>query len=79
MRQQILAATIGLDGSKLYGICENQQSSPLKRGIPFLRLRFFHIPIPEYDEVWDFHTCYGMKYENVCAPQVNTGFFCCDA
>ncbi len=38
-------------------------------------LAFFHIPIPEYDEVWDFHTCYGVKYENVCAPQINTGFF----
>lgn len=38
-------------------------------------LAFFHIPIPEYDELWDFHTCYGMKYENVCAPRVNTGFF----
>lgn len=38
-------------------------------------LAFFHIPIPEYDEVWDFHTCYGVKYEDVCAPRVNTGFF----
>lgn len=38
-------------------------------------LAFFHIPIPEYDEVWDFHTCYGVKYENVCPPQINTGFF----
>ncbi len=38
-------------------------------------LAFFHIPIPEYDEVWDFHTCYGVKYENVCAPRINTGFF----
>ena len=38
-------------------------------------LAFFHIPIPEYDEVWDFHTCYGVKYENVCPPRINTGFF----
>jgi 3',5'-cyclic AMP phosphodiesterase CpdA len=44
-------------------------------GNPLPALAFFHIPIPEYDEVWDFHTCYGVKYENVCAPQVNTGFF----
>jgi hypothetical protein len=42
---------------------------------PFPALAFFHIPIPEYNEVWDFHTCYGMKYESVCAPRVNTGFF----
>lgn len=38
-------------------------------------LAFFHIPIPEYHEVWDFHTCYGVKYEDVCAPRVNSGFF----
>ena len=44
-------------------------------GHPLPALAFFHIPIPEYDEVWDFHTCYGVKYENVCPPQVNTGFF----
>ena len=42
---------------------------------PLPALAFFHIPIPEYDEVWNFHTCYGVKYEDVCAPQVNTGFF----
>ena len=44
-------------------------------GPPLPALAFFHIPIPEYDEVWDFHTCYGVKYENVCAPRINTGFF----
>ena len=38
-------------------------------------LAFFHIPIPEYDEVWDFHTCYGAKYEDVCPPKINSGFF----
>ena len=26
-------------------------------GHPLPALAFFHIPIPEYDEVWDFHTC----------------------
>lgn len=44
-------------------------------GQPLPALAFFHIPIPEYDEVWDFHTCYGVKYENVCAPRINTGLF----
>lgn len=38
-------------------------------------LAFFHIPIPEYHEVWDFYTCYGVKYEDICAPRINTGFF----
>lgn len=44
-------------------------------GHPLPALAFFHIPIPEYDEVWDFHTCYGVKYEDICAPRINTGFF----
>ena len=42
---------------------------------PLPALAFFHIPIPEYHEVWDFHTCYGVKYEDICAPRINTGFF----
>ncbi|MDE0317022.1 MAG: metallophosphoesterase family protein [Candidatus Poribacteria bacterium] len=44
-------------------------------GNPMPALAFFHIPIPEYDEVWDFHTCYGAKYEKVCPPLINSGFF----
>lgn len=44
-------------------------------GKPLPALAFFHIPIPEYDEVWDLHTCYGVKYEAVCCPRVNTGLF----
>jgi hypothetical protein len=38
-------------------------------------LAFFHIPLPEYHEVWDYHPCYGVKYEEICPPLVNSGFF----
>ena len=38
-------------------------------------LAFFHIPLPEYHEMWDYHPCAGVKYEEVCAPFVNSGFF----
>ena len=38
-------------------------------------LAFFHIPLPEYNEVWDLHVCYGHKYEPVCCPLINTGFY----
>ena len=38
-------------------------------------LAFFHIPLPEYEQVWDFHTCYGAKFEPVCSPRINTGLF----
>ena len=38
-------------------------------------LAFFHIPLPEYDQVWDSEPCHGSKYESVCCPQINSGFF----
>ncbi len=42
---------------------------------PLPALAFFHIPLPEYDEVWDCHICYGEKHEDVCAPKLNSGLF----
>jgi 3',5'-cyclic AMP phosphodiesterase CpdA len=42
---------------------------------PLPALAFFHIPLPEYDEVWDYHICYGQKNERVCSPKINTGLF----
>nr|WP_306304791.1 metallophosphoesterase family protein [Paenibacillus pini] len=38
-------------------------------------LAFFHIPIPEYQEMWDTQVCQGNKFEPVCCPQVNSGLF----
>ncbi|MGG1550351.1 metallophosphoesterase family protein [Paenibacillus ferrarius] len=39
-------------------------------------LAFFHIPLPEYQEVWETRTCYGHMYETKCfAPEVNSGMF----
>lgn len=44
---------------------------------PVPALAFFHIPVPEYNEVWDSpdSTCIGVKNETVCAPAINTGLF----
>ena len=42
---------------------------------PLPALAFFHIPLPEYNEVWNEHPCQGIKQENVCCPRINTGFF----
>ncbi len=42
---------------------------------PLPALAFFHIPLPEYDEIWHFSTCHGYKQEPICCPRVNTGFF----
>ncbi|MFC5404625.1 metallophosphoesterase family protein [Cohnella soli] len=38
-------------------------------------LAFFHIPLPEYDEVWKAGEFYGTKLEQVCCPKVNSGLF----
>lgn len=38
-------------------------------------LAFFHIPIPEYQAMWDTQTCYGVKFEPVCSAKVNSGLF----
>lgn len=42
---------------------------------PLPALAFFHIPLSEYNEVWDLHICQGHKFEPVCCPLINSGFF----
>ncbi|MGN7166761.1 metallophosphoesterase family protein [Paenibacillus cellulositrophicus] len=45
-------------------------------GVPLPSLAFFHIPLPEYNDIWDFSVCYGNKLDrHCCAPWINTGFF----
>lgn len=41
----------------------------------FDALSFFHIPLPEYNDVWSTQTCYGEKNEEVCCPNQNSGLF----
>jgi hypothetical protein len=38
-------------------------------------LAFFHIPLPEYAEVWATRTCRGVRHEAVCCPRINSGMF----
>ncbi|MEK5239327.1 metallophosphoesterase family protein [Paenibacillus sp. FSL L8-0470] len=38
-------------------------------------LAFFHIPIPEYQEVWSTRLCHGHRFERVCSAPVNSGLF----
>ncbi len=44
---------------------------------PLPALAFFHIPLPEYNQVWDTDslTKVGVKNEDVCSPAINTGMF----
>ena len=38
-------------------------------------LAFFHVPVPEYIEVWDYEPCKGFNQERVCATDCNDGLF----
>ncbi len=41
----------------------------------FGSLAFFHIALPEYNEVWETQVCYGEKNEDVCCSKQNSGLF----
>ncbi|MGG4142508.1 hypothetical protein ABEW34_05195 [Paenibacillus algorifonticola] len=58
--------------------CPEQQSQRLtgrNNGLPLPSLAFFHLPLPEYNEVWNYHSCYGHNYEGMGCPNVNSGLF----
>jgi len=55
-----------------------EQAAKLKEqggGVGVPGLVFFHIPLPEYREVWDREVCRGHRYEKVHSPKLNSGFF----
>jgi 3',5'-cyclic AMP phosphodiesterase CpdA len=44
-------------------------------GVPLPALAFFHIPLPEYVQLWQTRTCYGYKNAEVRCPALNVGLF----
>ncbi len=46
-------------------------------GKPLPAIAFFHIPLPEYNQVWNTKEIIkvGVKNEDVCSPEINTGMF----
>ena len=44
-------------------------------GIPIPALVFFHIPLMEFDDIWNSGNAIGQKHEKVCCPKVNSGLF----
>lgn len=36
---------------------------------------FFHIPLPEYNEMWNLNTVYGWRNEQICCQAVDTGLY----
>ncbi|NRF91041.1 metallophosphoesterase family protein [Paenibacillus frigoriresistens] len=54
-----------------------QQSLALRErsGAILPGLAFFHIPLPEYNDVWNLGKVSGTKHEEVCCPKLNSGLF----
>ncbi|GHH97782.1 metallophosphoesterase family protein [Neobacillus kokaensis] len=53
-----------------------KQSSALKQSGEPAELLFFHIPLPEYKEVWQSGNYVGSMFEGeICSPLVNSGLF----
>ncbi|KAH3763994.1 metallophosphoesterase family protein [Pelomyxa schiedti] len=44
-------------------------------GKPIFSLMFLHIPLTEYVKLWNKETCWGIKGEDTCCPQINTGLY----
>ena len=61
------AVGLGRDGTELLDVRDGGQPLPA--------LAFFHIPLPEYNEIWDRQLCEGHKHETICCPNFNSGFF----
>ncbi|OXM87270.1 metallophosphoesterase family protein [Paenibacillus rigui] len=54
---------------------QSEAYAGMSDGRPLPGLAFFHIPLPEYVEVWAHETCFGEKDEGVASPKVNSGMF----
>ncbi|MGG3311288.1 metallophosphoesterase family protein [Paenibacillus lautus] len=56
-------------------VSESRQLAEQNGGAPLPALAFFHIPLPEYDEVWKTSVCEGHCSEWISSPKVNSGLF----
>ncbi|WP_127593046.1 metallophosphoesterase family protein [Paenibacillus lautus] len=56
-------------------VSESRQLAERNGGAPLPALAFFHIPLPEYDEVWKTSVCEGHCSEWISSPKVNSGLF----
>jgi hypothetical protein len=54
---------------------ESRRLTERNGGTPLPALAFFHIPLPEYNTVWEQGNARGNKFEKVCCPSMNSGFF----
>lgn len=56
-------------------LAQSLQRQDKQSGKPLPALMFFHIPLPEYREVWNRSICFGHRYEKVSCPPLNSGLF----
>lgn len=57
-------------------VSESKALTGQNGGKPLPALAFFHIPLPEYNEVWETEVCYGHRLDGTCsAPRFNSGMF----
>ncbi|MEC0206008.1 metallophosphoesterase family protein [Paenibacillus lautus] len=56
-------------------VSESRQLAERNGGVPLPALAFFHIPLPEYGEVWKTSVCEGHCSEWISSPKVNSGLF----
>jgi hypothetical protein len=56
-------------------VSESRHLAERNGGAPLPALAFFHIPLPEYGEVWKTTVCEGHCSEWISSPKVNSGLF----
>lgn len=56
---------------------QSKKHTAENNGKPYPALAFFHIPFPEYNAAWNnkVNPPVGVKNEDVCSPEINTGMF----
>ncbi|WP_152970606.1 metallophosphoesterase family protein [Bacillus sp. FJAT-28004] len=60
---------------QVHWYCRESNKLAQKNGSALPGLAFFHIPIPEYEQVWQEGKSIGNKGEEVCCPKLNSGLF----
>lgn len=60
---------------QVHWYCSESKKLAQKNGSALPGLAFFHIPIPEYEQVWQEGKSIGNKGEEVCCPKLNSGLF----
>lgn len=56
-------------------VSQSRRLAKQNGGTPLPALAFFHIPLPEYKEVWETSVCEGHCSEWISSPKVNSGLF----